>query len=121
MVDFNKSWAKNAAVLIVILSRKNFEHDEKPSVTHQFDAGAAWENLALQGETQGLVTHGMQGFDYDKARTDLSIPDVFNVMAMVAIGKPAPKEILPPELQQKERPSSRKQLSEIIMEGRYKE
>ena len=51
MVDFNKSWAKNAAALVVIISRKNFEHDEKPSVTHQFDAGAAWENLALQGET----------------------------------------------------------------------
>ena len=61
MGDFNKSWTKNAAVLLVIISRKNFEHDEKPSVTHQFDAGAAWENLALQGETQGLVTHGMQG------------------------------------------------------------
>jgi nitroreductase len=120
MVDFNKSWAKNAAVLVVIISRKNFEHDEKPSVTHQFDAGAAWENLALQGETQGLITHGMQGFDYEKARGDLSIPDVFDVMAMVAIGKPAAKEILPPELQQKEQPSSRKQLSEIIMEGQFR-
>jgi hypothetical protein len=52
MVDFNKSWKKNAAVLVIIISRKNFEHDEESSVTHQFDAGAAWENLALQGETQ---------------------------------------------------------------------
>jgi hypothetical protein len=39
MVDFNKSWAKNAAVLVVVISRKNFEHNGKPSVTHQFDAG----------------------------------------------------------------------------------
>ena len=121
MGDFNKSWTKNAAVLLVIISRKNFEHDEKPSVTHQFDAGAAWENLALQGETQGLVTHGMQGFDYEKARTDLSVPDAFDVMAMVAIGKPAPKEILPPEVRQREHPSDRKPLSEIIMEGHFRE
>jgi nitroreductase len=121
MGDFNKSWTKNAAVLLVIISRKNFEHDEKPSVTHQFDAGAAWENLALQGETQGLVTHGMQGFDYEKARTDLSVPDAFDVMAMIAIGKPAPKEILPPEVQQREHPSDRKPLSEIIMEGHFRE
>jgi nitroreductase len=71
MVDFNKSWAKNAAVLVVIVSRKNFEHNEQPSVTHQFDAGAAWENFALQAETQGLVTHGMQGFDYEKTRKEL--------------------------------------------------
>jgi nitroreductase len=121
MVDFNKSWAKNAAVLVVVISRKNFEHDEKPSVTHQFDAGAAWENLALQGETQGLVTHGMQGFDYEKARRDLSIPDTFDVLAMVAIGKPAPKEILPTEVQQREQASDRKPLAEIIMEGQFKE
>ena len=119
MVDFNKSWAKNAAVLLVIISRKNFEQDEKPSVTHQFDAGAAWENLALQGETQGLVTHGMQGFDYEKARRDLSIPDTFDVMAMVAIGKPAPKEVLPTDVQKKEHASDRKPLSEIIMEGQF--
>jgi len=120
MVDFNKSWAKNAAVLVVVISRKNFEHDGKPSVTHQFDAGAAWENLALQGETQGLVTHGMQGFDYEKTRRELSIPATFDVMAMVAIGKPAPKEILPTDVQQREQASDRKPLSEIIMEGQFK-
>ena len=49
MVDFNKSWAKNAAVLVVVISRKNFEHDGKPSVTHQFDAvllGKIWHYKA---------------------------------------------------------------------------
>jgi hypothetical protein len=40
---------------------------------------------------------------------------------MVAIGKPGPKENLPPELQQREQPSDRKQLSEIIMEGQFRE
>lgn len=75
----------------------------------------------MHGETQGLVTHGMQGFDYEKARRDLSVPDIFDVMAMIAIGKPAPKEILSPELQQREQPSDRKPLSEIIMEGQFRE
>jgi nitroreductase len=32
MVDFNKSWAKNAAVLLVIISRKNFERHCKPKL-----------------------------------------------------------------------------------------
>src|SRR6266576_4899396 len=62
LVDANKAWAKNAAVLIVFISRKKFEHDEEPSITHSYDAGAAWENFALQGFHQGLVVHGMQGF-----------------------------------------------------------
>jgi len=29
----------------------------------------------------------MQGFDYEKARIDLEIPDNFDVVAMIAIGK----------------------------------
>src|SRR5438067_8835832 len=47
MVEGNKLWAKNAAVLVVVISRKNFEHNEKPSKTYQYEAGSAWENLAL--------------------------------------------------------------------------
>ncbi|MGA8843894.1 MAG: nitroreductase family protein [Nitrososphaeraceae archaeon] len=120
MATSNQTWAKNAAVLVVIISRKNFEFNEKPSITHQFDSGSAWENLALQAETQQLVTHAMQGFDYQKAREVLAIPDSFDVMAMVAIGKPAPKDSLPSELQQMEAPSDRKPLSELIMEGRFR-
>ena len=65
LVDANKAWAKNAAVLVVFISRRNFDHNDEPSVTHSYDCGAAWENFALQGFHQGLVVHGMQGFDYD--------------------------------------------------------
>lgn len=119
LVDFNKGWAKNASALVVIISRKNFEHNEKPSITHQFDTGAAWENLALEATSRGLVTHGMQGFDYEQARKELNIPDSFDVMAMVVIGKKSPKENLPLELQEREYPSDRKPLSEITMEGKF--
>ena len=47
LVEANKSWAKDAAALVVFISRKNFEDDKKPSVTHSYDCGAAWENFAL--------------------------------------------------------------------------
>ena len=88
-------------------------------MTHQFDSGAAWENLALQATSQGLITHAMQGFDYERARKDLAIPDEYDVMAMVAIGKKGATEKLLPELQQRETPSDRKPLSEIVMEGKF--
>ena len=61
LVDGNKGWAKNAVALVVFTSPKNFEDDEKPSVTHSYDCGAAWGNFALQGFRQGLVVHGMEG------------------------------------------------------------
>ena len=119
LAEGNKNWTKNAALLVVVISRKNFEFNEKPAITHQFDAGSAWENLALEASSRGIVAHGMQGFDYEKAGVNLGVPHDFEVMAMIAIGKKGPTEILPPELQEKEKLSDRKPLKEIIMEGFY--
>ena len=120
MVEGNKIWAKNASVLVVVVSRKDFEYNEKPARTYQFDAGSAWENLALEATSRGLATHAMQGFDYDKAKVDLEVPENFDVMAMIAIGKRGQKESLPSNLQKNEYPTDRKPLQEIVMEGRFK-
>lgn len=120
LLEGNKKWAKNAAVLIVIVSRKNFEYNERFSVTHQFDAGAAWENFALEASSKNLVCHGMQGFDYEKARIVLEVSDKFDIMAMIAVGKRGPKEYLSEELQSKEIPNDRKPLQEIVMEGKFR-
>jgi len=119
LVEVNQSWAKNAAVLVVIISRTTFEYDNEPSRTHALDAGAAWGYLALQGAMRGLAVHGMEGFDYDRARRDLQVPDDHEVHAMAAIGRPGRKSDLPPKLQEREKPNDRKKLAEIICEGKF--
>jgi nitroreductase len=120
LVDANKAWAQNAAVLLLIVSKTTFDHNGKPAVTHSYDAGAAWENLALQGFSKGFVVHGMQGFDYERARTALGIPDDFRVEAMAAVGKPGDKDTLPQYLREREEPNQRKNLEQIICEGPFK-
>ena len=117
LVDFNRQWADKAAVLIVMLSRTTREKNGQPAPTHSFDAGAAWQNLALQGRAQGLVVHGMGGFDYDRARQDLRVPPEYAVEAMAAVGKPAAVEALPEGLREMEVPSGRKEIAEIAFEG----
>src|SRR5262249_47082543 len=77
LVPGNAAWAKNPAAMLVVAPRNLFEYNEKPSRTHAFDAGAAWENLPLEGARRGLVTHGMEGFDYDRAKAELAVPDEF--------------------------------------------
>ena len=119
LIDFNKIWVKNAAVLILIISQKKFSYNGKPSRTHNFDAGAAWQNMALQGASIGLVVHAMEGFDYKKAKDELKISDDYDIEAMVAIGRIADKNILPPDLQEREFPSSRKEIEMIIKEGEF--
>jgi nitroreductase len=120
LVETNRSWAKNAAALVVFISRKTFEHDGEPSRTHSYDTGAAWENFALQGCRQGLVVHGMEGFDYERARLELRIPVEFQVEAMAAVGRPASKEVLPEKLQKRESPNDRRKLTESICEGPFR-
>jgi nitroreductase len=117
LAESNRIWAVRAAVLIVIVSKTTFDFNGKPARTHSFDAGAAWGNLALQGSLKGLVIHGMQGFDYDRAKETLRIPDEYQVEAMIAVGKPGLKEDLPEHLREREFPSGRKDLAEIIEEG----
>jgi nitroreductase len=119
LVPFNQTWASQAALLVVIISRKNFEHNEKPSVTHAFDTGAAWENICLEAVSRDLAVHGMEGFDYQAVRESLQIPDTYDVMAMFAVGKRASPDTLPPDLQKKEIPSNRKKIEEIAMEGSF--
>lgn len=119
LIDFNKEWCKNAAVLLVMVSRNTFAKNNKPSETHSYDTGAAWMSIALEGSARGLVVHGMSGFDYDKARTSLNVPEGCTVDAMAAIGKRAPKEALPEEIQEREAPSDRKPISEFIHNGGF--
>src|SRR5205085_3830090 len=120
LVEGNRAWAKDAAALLLFVSKTTFDFNGETYPTYSFDTGAAWENLALQATLKGLVAHGMQGFDYETARKELEVPDNFDVMAMIAIGKRGPKDKLPEDLQNKELPNGRKPLSEIVMEGMFR-
>lgn len=118
LTDSNKVWNVNAAVLLVMISKNTFENG-RPSRTHSYDTGAAWENIALQGNLKGYVVHGMQGFDYEKARISLNIPDGYTVEAMAAIGKPGNRDDLPEQLKAREYPSDRRPLKETAIEGPF--
>ena len=115
----NQTWCAKAAALVVIVSKTTFDFNNKPARTHSYDAGAAWCCFALQGAMMGLVVHGMQGFNYDKAKADLDVPDGYEVEAMAAVGRPGDPEDLSLALQQREEPSQRKKLEVIAFEGGF--
>ena len=119
LVEANQEWCRNAALLSVVLAHKVFQRNGKPNAVHVFDSGLAFENLALQGTAMGLVVHGMAGFDFNKARTTLGVPEDYAVCAMFAVGRPGNPAELPPELREREVPSQRKPVREIVCEGRF--
>lgn len=50
----NQGWCKNAAALIVVVSKTTFDFNNKPARTHSYDAGAAWDILLSRARSLGL-------------------------------------------------------------------
>jgi nitroreductase len=118
LADANKVWCARAAALLVFVSKTTFENG-KPCRTHTYDTGAAWMSLALQGSMRGYVVHGMQGFDYERARETLQIPEEYQVEAMAAVGLPGRMAELSEALQARETPSERRPLGQTVCEGPF--
>lgn len=121
----NQAWAQNASALVFAgsFTLMGFpgQPATMPSPSHSFDTGAAWASLALQAQAQGLITHGMAGFDRDRAQAELGFPDTVRLEAAIAIGYPGRKEDLSEALQARETPSGRNPVSAFAFAGRYRE
>ena len=115
----NKEWAQHARVLVLVISKKTFDYNGTPSKTHTFDTGAACQNMALQGASMDIVCHGMEGFDYDRARMAFKIPEEYQIEAMFAIGKIGKKDDLSEKLRTRETPPDRKPIKEFVFENDF--
>jgi nitroreductase len=122
LVEFNRKWAGRAPVLAFVLAKKRFAKTGEPNRWAPFDAGAAWVSLALQARKSGLFAHAMAGFDEALAHEVLKVPkDEYDIMAAVAIGHYGDPEQLPPEMKKTEAPNGRKPLSDVSVEGVFRE
>ena len=115
---FIDRWAHRGGALVLFISKITLD-DARVSRTQLFDTGAAWENFALQGSLRNLVVHGMLGFDHDRARSELKVPQDFQVDAMAAVGKPGEVQQLPENLRPREQPSDRRPLNETVCAGAF--
>lgn len=123
LLEFNRRWASNASALVIVVSKTTFLPPGKevaaPHPSHAFDTGAAWANLALQAQHAGWRTHAMAGFDKEKTRELLGIPADYEIQAAVAIGRQGDRDTLPDGLREREVPSQREPLQNLVAEGRF--
>ncbi|WP_062108217.1 nitroreductase family protein [Bacillus niameyensis] len=115
--DGNLTWCKKAPALILVMSKTTTERG--PSISHAFDAGSAWGFLSLEAAHKGLITHAMGGFDRNKAKEVLGIPEEYQLHAVVAIGYQGDKKGLSEVHQEREKPSGRRSLDETVFEGKF--
>lgn len=120
LAEGNQVWAKNASLIIFLLFRKNFSHNDQENRHAPFDAGAAWMSLALQARKLGLYAHAMAGFSRQKAYELIQAPESqYDIIAAIAVGCRTQPEILPDTIAAKEIPSDRKKIEEVMREGKY--
>jgi nitroreductase len=119
LVEFNAGWAKEAPVLMITVSRLNFQNGT-PNRNAFYDTGAATALLSVEATARGLAVHQMAGFDPAKAKQVFDIPEDWEPIAAIAIGYPGDPNSLPQKLHDREiAPRTRKPLSEFVMSGRW--
>lgn len=117
LVEFNAAWAKEAPVLMIAVSRLNFQNGT-PNRNAFYDTGAATAMLSVEATARGLAVHQMAGFDHAKAKKVFEIPEDCEPIAAIAIGYPGDPNSLPEKLRDREvAPRTRKPLSEFVMSG----
>ena len=121
--DGNRSWCKDAAALLVLVSNTLMSVPGKdapvPSHSHSHDAGCGWGYFALQATMMGYQAHGMVGFDMERAFAELNVPTGHRVEQMIAVGRRGDPAKLPDALRAREKPNDRKPLAETAMEGGF--
>ncbi|MGI8961869.1 MAG: nitroreductase family protein [Bryobacteraceae bacterium] len=122
LVPANQAWAKTAPVLIIMAAKRTFSQTGSPNRYGLHDAGQALAHLFLQTTALGLHAHGMAGFDADRARKELAIPDDYDLGAAVALGYLAAPDQLPEKYRQSEvAKRQRKPLDEIVFGANWNE
>jgi nitroreductase len=114
LAPFNQSWSSRASAYIAIAGTPT-QADGKEIPTFMYDCGLAAAQLTLEAHHRGFVAHQMAGFDHDKVA---QLFDGATPIAIIAIGKQAPAELLEgPAYDREVAPRTRKELSEIVVKG----
>lgn len=119
----NRDWAPRAAALVVTVAQiegKDAEGNPRPQRWAEHDTGAAGLAMALQAERLGYRAHPMGGFDPAALHRALAIPEAgHRIMAVIAIGRQGPADLLPEQHRPRETPGPRRPLAELAFEGRF--
>lgn len=82
-------WVHDASMIIVVLSKKDYDCIIKERHYYQFDVGMATAFLILRATELGLVAHPIAGYSPQKTREILGIPDDLEVITLINVGKHA--------------------------------
>lgn len=87
-------WVENTSMLIAVFSKPEDDCIIGERKYYLFDTGMATAFIILRATELGLVAHPIAGFNEDKAKNLLNIPDDMRLITLITIGKHS-KEVNP--------------------------
>ena len=119
LVPGNVKWAQSVPVLILSVAKLQFEHNHQVNRHALHDTGIATGFLMLQAASLGLASHGMAGFDAEKARQLYEIPPSHEAVAALGLGYPGDDRDAPEDLRKRNVRKGRRTLDQFVFTGRW--
>jgi len=120
LVEGNRSWARDAPVLMLATADSLFVRNGNPNRWGQYDCGAASMSLCVQATTLGIMVHQMGGFDPERARSAFAVPERYTPMAMMTLGYQLPDRNIPEGIRESEHAGrERRAIGQSFFAGRW--
>jgi nitroreductase len=80
-------WAYHASMIIAVFGKEELDCIVKERKYFLFDTGMAVGMMILRATELGLVAHPIAGFNEDKAKEILNIPEEMRLITLIIVGK----------------------------------
>ncbi len=86
-LSVGNKWVENASMIIGVFSKPEKDCIIGDRLYYLFDTGMAVGFIILRATELGLVAHPIAGFNEEKAKSILKIPDEMRLITLMVIGK----------------------------------
>lgn len=116
LAEANQVWAEQAPILLIMVAKSSFTHNNKPNKWSEYDVGQAAAYITLQAMDLDLFVHQMAGFDRMKTIQMFNLEEEYKPVTVLAIGYRGDSSVLPQDLRKMEESErQRKNLDHLIV------
>ncbi len=112
-------WCYDASMVIAVFSRKEDDCVIRDREYYLFDTGISAGFLMLRATELGYVAHPIAGYSPKKVRNALGIPEIYDVVTLICVGKKVDLSHDPEVREQEETRAPRKDFREFVFVDRY--
>ncbi|MDH6532038.1 nitroreductase [Aurantimicrobium minutum] len=114
LAGWNSAWMPNASAIVIAIAQVA-DAEGKANPYAAYDLGQSVAHFSVQAHTDGYHVHQVAGTDAAALKEAFNIPEGYEALVAMTVGKLAPASELPEALEERENaPRVRKDLSEVV-------